>query len=138
MTLRLTKKDLFWPLRASLISTVAIATNAAIPLIRGVPYDRIIEPSYANGLITASGVLLGFIFTTTITGHKELDRIRVLVLTGYPMVFFFFSLCFIFNSQITGGLRVLDLVILQSNLFFDFVWWLYVLIVYLYPSAFHA
>ena len=112
-------------LLAAMVS-LAIGSFFAMAWIMGVPFNKNVEPVYANGLITASGVFLGFVFAATISRREELEFADVFI-TALPIAVFFCAMIIVFESAITNGLKVSDLAILQGNLYFDFAWSLFFL-----------
>lgn len=88
----------------------------AFTLIDNIPLDKEIDPTYINGFITASGVLLAFVMTTIISKSEELGFREIFILSS-PLFFFSFTMFHVYMSEIEGTVRVEDLLWVLASLF---------------------
>ena len=112
-------KELFKATLAVLFYLFFVFVFAFIPLLAaflyGVSLDSEINPTALNGMITASGVFLGFISAMAISKSELLDSTDyILIVAGFT--FFFMATTQIFIAQIKNKLTVNELVWITGSL----------------------
>lgn len=91
-----------------------------VALLEGAKVDQLVDAAYANGLITASGIFLGFTMAAAIARGKELER-RQISTVEIALLVFAIAILALFRAEIKGRVTVTELVFLQASFFFNLV-----------------
>jgi len=114
------KKNLFKGLLFVLFLFLFVLVFYFIPLItvflRGIPLDTEINPSYLNGMITASGVFLGFLSTIVISKSDTLNYPDYVIIVC-DFVFFLTAIMKVFDAQISNKTTVNELVWVVGSIY---------------------
>jgi hypothetical protein len=79
-------------------------------------FGQEITSSYVNGLITASGVFMGFLCASVISRAKDLTRFSFL-LASYALLIFFAAVLFLsFDLANNSRATIQDLLLIESSL----------------------
>jgi len=84
----------------------------------GIPFNKeigVTEATYVNGLITASGVFLGFITTVVISKRETLEHYHWLLII-FDFFLFFSATNSLFNNLLFGKPTISELVMIESSL----------------------
>lgn len=88
----------------------------SLEVLRGTPMDKEIETGYVNGLITASGIFLGFMSAAVISRGEHLEVFHY-YLIKISFSIFFAVLVLISNAQFRGKVTGYELGFIQASVF---------------------
>jgi len=91
----------------------------ALAISEGIKLSDPVDTAFANGLITASGIFLGFIMSAAISKGKEI-RPSVFRSVEIALVVFSLAMFIVFKAEIKGKVTVFELLFLQSSLLYNF------------------
>lgn len=99
-----------------LITAVLTAYPFTWALLMHLDFGQEITSPYLNGLITASGVFVGFLCASVISRAKDLTRLSFL-LASYALLIFFVAVTSLsFNLASKSRATLVDLLIVESSL----------------------
>jgi hypothetical protein len=89
-----------------------------IAVLNGVPIDLEIDPAFVNGMLTVSGILLGFSSATYIS-RSEFLRPADFYLIYVDFIFFFLAVYHLFLAQLRGIVTVNELLWVTGSVYVD-------------------
>jgi len=91
-----------------------------IAVLNGVPIDLEIDPAFVNGMLTVSGILLGFSSATYIS-KSEFLRPADFYSIYVDFIFFFLAVYYLFLGQLRGIVTVDELLWVTGSVYVDIV-----------------
>ena len=102
-----------------LLFSITIFVVSLIPFIinywLGTPIGGEVEVTYINALITASGIIFGFLSAASISKSEYLESFHF-NLIRFDLYIFIVAIIIVTNAMIRGSLTVFELLCVQSSL----------------------